>query len=593
MRRSIATIILLTMPLLLAAQGVMRQTFHDSDKKKIKEVFYVKDTIRNVLQGLYTSYYLNGNAESKGQFVNNETSGVWEFYYETGVLKMRGILFKSANYGLWEYFFESGKKSMEGIVYGRKKEGEWKSYYENGQVKEIGEYREDVRNGPWKFYYEDGVLRGEIEYQDDFGRYIEYDHSGKVSGEGPKMGTKQVGHWRYYGIDGALKTEGDFVEGKKHGVWLEYFSSGKLAARGVYENGEPSGKWEYYFENGTVSASGEYIGGQRNGYWRTFTDNGILMSEVNYNKGSGEYVEYHKSGKVKIKGSIVNGKKQGLWEFFYEGGQLEGKCDFKEGKGTYYGYYPSGTLQTKGVVDGNRKTGTWEIYDMDGQISGYYKPFYDQSNVGSSLIDIEGQLLIPKRKPQHFTYFKARANEFRGVILGGNPVLMFAGMFPLGIEYYSQERLGHEFEFTGIRNPFFKKDENIPEGEIFKRGYTIALKQKFYNPISTGLWYFGHEVRFTNLGHFANITFQPSSSEYVTISAFEQRLQYGLLFGYRYMHRKNSKGLTIDVFGSVDVGYRNSDIRNIYADYFSNVNQSKLVTSVHVGLNIGHMFSNR
>ena len=593
MRRSIAITILLTMPLLLAAQGVMRQTFHDSEKKKIKEVFFVKDTIRNILQGAYTSYYINGNTESKGQFVNNETSGIWEFYYETGVLKMRGILFKSSNYGLWEYFFESGKKSMEGIVYGRKKEGEWKSYYENGQVKEIGEYNENVRNGPWKFYYEDGLLRGEIDYQDDFGRYIEYDHSGKVLAEGPKMGTKQVGHWRFYSPTGILKTEGDFIDGKKSGVWLEYFSSGKLAARGQYENGEPSDKWEYYFENGAVSASGEYIGGQKNGYWRTFTDNGILMSEVDYDMGTGEYVEYHKSGKIKVKGLIANNKKQGLWEFFYEGGQLEGKCEFKEGKGTYFGYYPNGTLQTKGVIDGTRKTGTWEIYDMDGQISGYYKPFYDQSNVGSALIDIEGQVLIPKRKPQYFTYFKGRANEFRGVIIGGNPILMFAGMFPFGIEYYSQERLGHEFEFTGIRNPFFKNDKDISEGEIFKRGYTIALKQKFYNPIQTGLWYFGHEVRFTNLGHFANITFQPSSPELITISAFEQRLQYGVLFGYRYMHKKNAKGLTIDVFGSFDVGYRNSDIKNIYADYFSSINQSKVVTSVHVGLNIGHMFSNR
>jgi uncharacterized protein len=592
-KKTIALFMMMSFPLLLCAQSVMRQSFHDSERKKIKETYYVKDTLRNILHGLYTSYYLNGNIESKGQFVNNETAGVWDFYYETGVLKMRGILFKGANYGLWEYFFESGKKSMEGIIYGRKKEGEWKVFYENGQVKEVGEYKENLRNGPWKFYFEDGQLRGEIDYQDDFGRYIEYDHAGKVTGEGPKMGTRQVGHWRYFGSNGVLISEGDFTEGKKHGVWVEYFSSGKVSARGNYQHDEPSGTWEYYFESGAVSAKGEYLGGQKNGYWRTFTDTGILMSEVNYKMGSGEYAEYHKSGKIKVKGSIVNDKKEGLWEFYYEGGQLEGKCDFKQGKGVFFGYYPNGTLQTKGTIDGNRKTGTWEIYDMDGQISGYYKPFYDQTRVGSEVIDYEGKTMIPKRQPHRFTYFTPRANEFRGVILGGNPVLMFAGLFPLGIEYYSQERLGHEFEFNGIRNPFFRRDENVPEGELFKRGYTIALKQKFYNPFRSGLWYFGHEIRFTNLGHFTNVSLQPAPTERVTVSAFEQRVEYGMLFGYRYLHRKKSHGLTIDFFGSVDMGYRDTDINTNYADYFKDVNQSRLVTSIHVGLNIGHMFSNR
>src|SRR5690606_4002229 len=105
-------------------QGFTRQTWHDPQKKNLKEVYQVKDTVSNVLHGRYISYFLNGKIESKGQFTNDETSGVWEFYYETGTLKMRGILFKGANYGLWEYFYESGQKSMERIIYAQKREGE-------------------------------------------------------------------------------------------------------------------------------------------------------------------------------------------------------------------------------------------------------------------------------------------------------------------------------------------------------------------------------------------------------------------------------------------------------------------------------------
>ena len=50
------------------AQGFIRQTYHDPEKKKVKEVYQVKDTIKNVLHGRYISYYLNGNIESKGPF---------------------------------------------------------------------------------------------------------------------------------------------------------------------------------------------------------------------------------------------------------------------------------------------------------------------------------------------------------------------------------------------------------------------------------------------------------------------------------------------------------------------------------------------
>lgn len=576
----------------LFSQGITVKSYHDPARKNLKEEYQVKDTIRNVVHGHYASYYINGNLESKGQFTNDETTGVWEFYFETGNLKMRGMLFKGASYGFWEYFYEGGAKSMEGIIYGSNKEGEWKSFYENGQIRDIGEYKSSKRHGAWKFYYEDGLIKGEIEYDEDYGRFTEYDHTGKVLGEGPKMGTKHVGHWRYFAEDGTLQSEGDFIEGKRTGEWINYFPTGEVSSKGSFENDEPSGRWEYYFENGKVSASGEYMGGQKNGYWNSFTDNGILMSEVKYAMGTGEYREYHKSGKLKVKGNIIDNKKQGKWEFYFEGGELEAKCEFTDGKGTFYGYYPDGVLQTKGVIDNNRKTGTWEIYDRDGKISGYYKPFYDQQKIGHEVVAYEGpQVLIAKKKESRFTYFDERANEFRGVILGGNPVLVFAGRFPMGVEFYSQERLGYEFEFIGIRDPFFQKDENIAVGKQFQRGYGIAVKQKFYNKMKAGMWYFGHEFRFTNFGHFTNVT--PSPDNIITISVPEQRWEYGVLFGYRIMQRNNSKGFTIDLFGSLDAGYRSVEMEPDYESYFENVNQSKFVSSVHVGLNIGNVFSAR
>ena len=105
-------------------------------------------------------------------------------------------------------------------------------------------------------------------------------------GEGPKSGTRNAGHWRYFGEDGTLKDEGEFVDGKKNGLWTNYYPSGKVATRGTYINDEPTGNWEYFFEDGTVSSSGAFKDGKREGLWKTLNANGTLKSEITYNKGT-------------------------------------------------------------------------------------------------------------------------------------------------------------------------------------------------------------------------------------------------------------------------------------------------------------------
>lgn len=577
------------------AQGVTRQTYHDQERKHIKEIYLVKDTIRSILHGRYISYYLNGSIESKGQFANNETTGVWEFYYETGKLKMRGILFKSANYGMWEYFYESGQKSMEGIINGKDREGEWRMFYENGQVKEVGEFKNDRRTGLWKAYFEDGVLKGEADYTDDFGRFTEYYHSGKVLGEGPRSGTKNVGHWRFFDEDGVLQREGDYENGRKNGMWISYFPTGKVSMKGNYVNDEPAGPWEYYFENGAVSSSGEFVRGKKSGYWKTMNADGTKKSEVTFESDNGDYREYFSSGKLKSKGRIVNGKKQGHWEYYFEDGKLEGECTFDKGKGVYKGYYPNGNLQTKGMMEDDLKTGTWEIYEKDGKLSGYYKPFYDDRKLGKEITDLARKSNYTKKvtRAKRFTYFDPRVGEFRGVIFATNPVWIAIGRLPLGIEFYLQERLGHEFEFIGIRSPFFKADENIPSGKQFERGYSISIKQKFYNPVKAGMWYFGHELRFTNLGHFVNEPISVNPDNVFTFNAVEQRIEYGPVLGYRIMQKHNIRGFTIDVFVSYNIGYRSIDVDPNFSSYFEDLNQSKFSNTFHFGLNLGNAFSFR
>lgn len=588
-------LVMILLPALAFSQGVTRETFHDKEKRNLKEVYQVKDTLSNILQGKYISYYLNGNVESKGEFAHNETIGVWEFYYETGKLKMRGVLKQNANFGHWEYFYENGQMSMEGSINGTKREGIWKTYYENRQLKEEGEYTNNRRTGIWKNYFEDGAIRGEVDYKDDFGRYTEYYRSGKVLGEGPRMGSVQVGHWRYYSEDATLHSEGDFEKGKRVGEWIYYYSDGVISAKGKYSSDEKSGHWEYYFKDGSISSSGDYVHDQKDGSWKTRNEDGSTKSEVNFVEGKGEYHEYDKSGNVLAKGNIVNDKREGNWQFFSANGKLEGECEYTEGKGMYRGYYDNGSLQTKGEMDEDRKVGTWEIYETDGKLSGYYRPFYENKKLSEEIAKLAGRSQInrPYVRGTHFKYFDPKFNEHKGMIIGTNPFFLIAGRLPLAVEFYNEKRLGHEFEFIGIREPFFQIDQNIAPGKKFIRGYSACIKQKFYNPLKAGMWYFGHEIRFTNMGHFTNITIPQIPDAVFTISSVEQRIEYGLLLGYRIMKNRNASGFTLDIFTSYDIGYRGFDVDKKYETYFANLNQSNLSTSFHFGLNFGNVFSYR
>lgn len=574
-----------------SAQSFTRHTYHDAAKRNLKEVYQVSDTITHSPNGTYISYFLNGNIESKGQFINGETAGVWEFYYETGALKMRGIVRQNSNYGLWEYFYENGNRSMEGVIQGKSKEGDWKIFYESGELKETGRFMDNKRNGFWRTYFEDGVIKGEIDYKDDNGRYTEYYHNGKKLAEGPKIGPRSIGHWRYYTEEGTLESEGIFENGKKAGEWKYFFPSGKVSCIGYFNNDEPTGKWTYFFEDGKVSASGEYLGGKRHGYWNSINPNGSLRSEVNYLSGSGDYREYYESGKLKLKGEIVNGKNHGKWLYYYEDGKKQGECEFAEGKGVYYGYYPTGTIQTKGPIENDKRVGTWELYEQDGMLAGYYKPLYQDKDLEKQINALMARSKavpppVPEPERKGFRYFKPQFPEYQSVIVQGNPMMAFLGSFPLGLEFYNQERLGYEFSFEGVRDPFFSQDAEVQTGKHYKRGYTVALRQKFYNQSRFGMWYFGHNVRYAQIGHFVNDSNEPAPA-----SATESRFEYGLIVGNRLMQRNNGNGFTLDAFVGVNYAFRNIYVETAYQSEFESLKKRNQLPVLQLGLNFGYSLS--
>lgn len=78
--------------------------------------------------------YDNGNLRIKGKKVNGKREGLWVSYYQNG--------------NKWsETTFEAGVKS-----------GPTTTYYEDGMMRYTGQYENDLKTGTWKFYTEDGKL---------------------------------------------------------------------------------------------------------------------------------------------------------------------------------------------------------------------------------------------------------------------------------------------------------------------------------------------------------------------------------------------------------------------------------------------------
>src|SRR5690606_32850529 len=103
-------------------------------------------------------------------------------------------------------------------------------------------------------------------------------------------------------------------------------------------------------------------------------------------------------------------------------------------------------------------------------------------------------------------YFTSRLNEFKGMIIGANPIAIAVGSFPFSVEYYIQERLGHELQLTLLRDPFFTKEANMPRYSLYQRGFSAAFRQKFYQKDQElGMVYFAHELRFSQIDYRSRI----------------------------------------------------------------------------------------
>ena len=579
------------------------RTFYDEADSVLKEEFYVISKKNPILDGSYVSYFEDGNIKSKGFFKNNISTGQWTYYHPNGKPRMEGQIVDGKNYGIWIYYYETGLKKMEGPIIESKREGPWILYYKNGAKQSEGNFIGNKRSGLWVHYYETGGIKARETYSDSTSEYIEYHRSGGIRSEGGKINNRREGPWTFYYEDGNVEAQGDYLRGKKTGLWKYFNDQGSLEAEGTYVDDKPQGLWLYYHLDGTLAAEGQLVSGQKDGDWRMYYNDGTLKGEGRYANGDGLYKEYYKDGQIKVQGQVTSGKAQGKWQYFYENGNLEGDCVFNKGKGNYVGYYTTGEVKMKGRIEDDLKVGIWEFYEKDGTIAGYYKPHYEEGEATFFLADDveEQKTLSEKKRTKRGTfvykgkrkgYFSPELNEFRGFVIGYNPIATLLNSFPLGLEYYMQERLGYEAYVQYLRDPFFKSINTIGEGQLISDGFSASIRQKFYHKeLSLGVPYFGHELRYSYLSHRSK--FNDSQIN----GARESKYEYAVLVGMRYFKNKRDNGFTLDAFAGFAAGYR--DFNQTYVptdpanDPFSSLNSNNFAYSVRLGLNLGFVIRSK
>lgn len=104
-------------------------------------------------------------ANTEGYYVNNQKDGIWKSFYKNGNIKSEITYSTGKKRGFAKVFYEDGQIAEEGTWMEDKWTGKYKSYYRNGKLSYVWNYNEKGnRCGYQKYFYENGNIKIEGEW---------------------------------------------------------------------------------------------------------------------------------------------------------------------------------------------------------------------------------------------------------------------------------------------------------------------------------------------------------------------------------------------------------------------------------------------
>ncbi|MCF6367019.1 MAG: hypothetical protein L3J35_12560 [Bacteroidales bacterium] len=237
--------------------------FKNRTSQKLQEGMY----FQGKKDGVWKSYYVNGNLKSLITYVKGEKSGEAKIYYENGNIAEEGTWVVDKWVGKYKSYYKNGKLSYLWNYndYGNRS-GYQQYFYKNGNKKIEGEWIDGKEHGVIKEYYETGTLRveknfslgecdsatiktySENEIPDDIVIEIRKD---SIISKNSNIDTIVIekndsleifsgtGYHIFYNINKRTEKEGEFVNGILiNGKQYFYNNSGELEKTAIYKNGK-------------------------------------------------------------------------------------------------------------------------------------------------------------------------------------------------------------------------------------------------------------------------------------------------------------------------------------------------------------------
>lgn len=117
-----------------------------------------KNSIQEITNGPYETYYNNGQLKTTGNYKNGERDGLWQNYYENGVLESQVTFTEGKMVGVLETYHLNGQLRGQVDYIDGKENGIMEIYYENGQLMMKGLFKEALQSGEWVYYDEQGEI---------------------------------------------------------------------------------------------------------------------------------------------------------------------------------------------------------------------------------------------------------------------------------------------------------------------------------------------------------------------------------------------------------------------------------------------------
>lgn len=218
------------------------------------------------LDGLWTSWYENGNKSAEYTYKDGQKEGLCTIWYENGNKKNEYTLKDGKLEGKWTKWFENGYKYVEYTYKAGKKDGFWTSWYANGKKEEEGYYKDDKKDGKYTLWYENGNIKAEGSYKagKSDGKYTEWDEDGNKSAEYTFKDGNLDGEYTKWYINGKKEEEGYYKDNNKDGLWTRWYANGKKEEEGYYKDDKKVGEWWLYREDGSCDHGWDYGDGTGN-----------------------------------------------------------------------------------------------------------------------------------------------------------------------------------------------------------------------------------------------------------------------------------------------------------------------------------------